>query len=372
MSSIICTVSRPTSSYAIEISRGLLVDEEKLFHCLECFPHRQIIITDSTVGSLYGEKLRLFLSKLGFELSLLSFPHGERFKTRQTKEKLENEMLRRGMGRDTTLLAMGGGVVTDLSGYLAATYCRGIPLIMIPTTLIGMVDAAIGGKTGVNVPQGKNLLGCLYQPHKVLIDPLLLKTLPERERKNGIVEMIKHGAIADAKYFEFLEKECFNLWTNEKVLQQAIRESCRIKKSIVEEEENGKKRDLLNFGHTIAHALETLTDYSLSHGEAVAIGIVVESWIALQMGLLDLLSFNRIKSLLNQFGISFKLPAEVPFQGMREILRLDKKSQKGEPRFVLLKGIGEPLSDDQSYSFPIEEGLLNQTINWMNHDLSNN
>ena len=254
---------------------------------------------------MYGEPLQRELASSGLEAFLFSFSNGEQYKTRETKEILENQLFEKGLGRDTCVIALGGGVVTDIAGYVAATYCRGIPHVMFPTSLLGMVDASIGGKTSVNVPYGKNMVGCIYQPRKVVIDLSTLISLPKKEFANGVVEMIKHGLIADCKLFEDLEKHSDELLAlNAVKLEQTIFESCRIKKEIVEqdEKENGKRR-LLNFGHTIGHALERLTHYSLSHGEAVAIGLLVESYLSVRLGILDQKSFERIKKILLQYGL---------------------------------------------------------------------
>ncbi|HEV8051302.1 MAG TPA: 3-dehydroquinate synthase family protein, partial [Parachlamydiaceae bacterium] len=242
-----CKIPSIASTYEIEIDHGV-VDNQT--YSLTSLASKFAIISDDIVGPLYARKLQQALSLHGSEVHLFTFPHGELHKTRTTKEMLENRLFVKGLGRDTCLIALGGGVVSDIAGYLAATYCRGIPLVLIPTSLLGMVDASIGGKTGVNVPQGKNLLGCIYQPKKVLIDPSFLKTLPKKELVNGIVEMIKHGVIADSAYFEFLEKQADKLLgPDSNQLVKAIFGSCCIKNGIVEqdEKENGKRR-LLNFG----------------------------------------------------------------------------------------------------------------------------
>ena len=232
--------------------------------------------------------------QLGLEAILFSFPNGEQHKSRATKEKLEDQLFEKELGRDICVIALGGGVTTDLGGYLAATYCRGVPLVMMPTSLLGMVDASIGGKTGVNTPYGKNLVGSIYQPKKVLIDPATLQSLPLKELRNGIVEMIKHGLILDRDYFTYLNEHADQLLELDlSILEKAIFESCRIKREIVEQDDRESgKRNLLNFGHTVGHALENLTHYSLAHGEAVAIGILVESHLAVQLGHLNSNDFD--------------------------------------------------------------------------------
>jgi len=365
---LICKIPCSSVHYDIEIGRGLLNCQVPY---LKSLASRFAIITDDNVARLYGELLRECLSSSGLEADLFSFLHGEQNKTRATKERLENQLFEKGLGRDTCVIALGGGVVTDLAGYLAATYFRGIPLVMIPTSLLGMVDASIGGKTGVNVLYGKNRLGCLYQPKKVIIDILTLKSLPKKELANGVVEMIKHGLIADGTFYEDLEKHSDPLLAlDSAVLEKVIFKSCQIKKDIVEQDEKEKgKRHLLNFGHTIGHALECLTHYSLSHGEAVAIGLVVESYLSVKLGALHHSSFDRIKNRLLQYGLSLQLPFRFPIQTLLDAMALDKKSLRGRPRFVVIDAIGSSLAYDSSYCTHVEESLIQHALQWMNDDL---
>lgn len=365
---LICKIPHSSYHYEIEIGSGLLKFQT---HYLKSLASRFAIITDDKIASLYGEQLQESLASSDLEVHLFSFPSGEQHKTRATKERLEDQLFENGLGRDTCLIALGGGVVTDIAGYVAATYCRGIPLVMIPTSLLGMVDASIGGKTGVNIPYGKNMLGCIYQPKKVVIDLSTLKSLPKKELANGVVEMIKHGLITDSKLFENLEKHSNQLLTlDSAVLEKTIFESCRIKKEIVEqdEKESGKRR-LLNFGHTIGHALERLTDYSISHGEAVAIGLLVESYLSVKLGILDQKSFDRIKKILLQYGLPLQLPSRFLIQTILDAMALDKKSLKGQPRFVMISAIGSSLVYDSSYCTHVEESLIKNALHWMNDDL---
>lgn len=355
----------------LTLGHNLLKDIDPLANLLKDMRKKIAIVTDNQTASLYGTALQQNLLSHGLEVFLFSFPNGEAYKTRATKEALENQMLEAQLSRDTCLIALGGGVTTDLGGFLAATYCRGIPLIMIPTSLLAMVDASLGGKNGVNTPYGKNMIGSIYPPIQVVIDLATLNTLPKKELSNGFVEMIKHGLIADESYFKYLEKHIDNLLLLEpKLLEKAVFESCRIKKNIVEEDEKDSgKRHLLNFGHTIGHGLEHLSHYVLSHGEAVAIGILVESYISMQMGHLNEQSFKRIWQLFLKYGLNLKLPSVFSYEVMLDALTRDKKSLQGNPRFVILQKIGSTVSFHSSHSIAIKDELLKQAITWMNDAL---
>ncbi len=364
---LLCKIREGSTEYLIQIGDGLVFSQTDYLRSLGS---RFVIITDDRVEALYGTKLLEFLRHNHLSVDLLSFPSGEEYKTRQTKELLEDLLFQKGFARDTCVLALGGGVVTDMAGYIAATYCRGVPLVMIPTTLLAMVDASIGGKTGVNVSFGKNLVGAIYQPKKVVIDRSFLKSLPLKEKVNGIIEMIKHALISDGAFFTYLEKNSLALLAlDPEAMERAIFTSCLIKKQIVEqdEKENGKRR-LLNFGHTIGHAIEKISSYKISHGEAVAIGLLVESYISLELGVLSLASFLRIKAILQAYGVPLSLPF-FSAEKMIEVMSLDKKSKKGEIRFVILAEIGFCLPCDFEFCAPIPESLLVKAFDWMSYDL---
>ncbi len=348
-------------SCEVVIGDAILAQQAPFFSTLAS---RFAIITDQKVASLYGQEMVYFLKGFSSKVELFDFPPGEIYKTRQTKEDLENQLFERGFGRDTCIIGLGGGVVTDIAGFLASTFCRGVSYVAIPTSLLGMVDASIGGKTGVNVPHGKNLVGTIYQPKKVLIDPLYLKTLPPHEVVNGCAEMIKHALIADDDYFLFLEKhvdEILDLKSS--IIVKAISKSCRIKQSIVEEDEREhSKRRVLSFGHTVGHALEVLTNYSLSHGEAVAIGMMVESEISTQLGFLAEDSLSRLRNLLKSFRFSLKVPRRYSLEMLMQAMAFDKKSKGGMPRFVTLQSIGNAMEHIDNYCIPIPKEILIRSL----------
>ena len=352
-----CAILPSSESYDIEIHSGSAWMQAEYISSLAS---RCAILTDSIVHELYGKKLLHSLKSSGVDTQLFHFPHGEAHKTRATKEILENQLLENGFNRDTCIITFGGGVVTDLGGFLASTYCRGVPLVMIPTTLLGMVDASIGGKNGVNSHGVKNAIGTLYQPKKVIIDPLLLHTLPRKEFLNGFAEMIKHGLVADPHYLQYLEEHSNDiLKLDERILRIALYESCRIKKEIVEKDAQEKDiRHILNFGHTVGHALEKCSQYTLSHGEAVSFGLLTESALSVQLGYLSQSDFERIQNILMQYGLHIPFPQHIPVKSLIEAMYSDKKALHNTLRLILLQGIGKPLHSKGNFCIPVHEELL--------------
>ncbi|NGX61105.1 MAG: 3-dehydroquinate synthase [Chlamydiae bacterium] len=317
---------------------------------------RVAIVTDTTVEKLVGKGIERELKEEGVEVALLSFPPGEREKSRARKEALEDALMERGWGRDVLVLGIGGGVVTDLAGFLAATYCRGVPLALIPTTLLGMVDAAIGGKVGVNTPFGKNLIGAYYPPTSIFVDPDLLSTLPEEEIRNGKTEMWKYGLIASKALLDRLEKGA---------LYEEIATCIAIKQEIVKKDarDSGLRR-ILNFGHTLGHAIETVSDYQISHGEAIAMGMIGEAYLSYELGYLARSEVDWIHELFRKEGFSLKLPPFDP-SAFFATLHRDKKGEGKKARFVLLEELGHVAPFDGEYCRFIEQPLLQKTLDWM-------
>lgn len=303
---------------------------------------RLSLITNSTVGGLYGDRVRSILAGAGCTVSYWEMPDGEEYKTLQSAAAVYDHMVGEGMERGSAVVALGGGVVGDLAGFVAATYMRGVPLVQVPTTLLAQVDSSVGGKVAVNHPRGKNLIGCFYQPRLVFADLQTLRTLPERELRAGLAEVIKYGVIWDPAFFGYLEQHLEQLLGLEPgPLVEAVRRSCAIKAKVVASDEREQNlRGILNFGHTVGHALESLTNYRVyRHGEAVAVGMVAAAVLAVNRGLMDAADKERLVALLRRAG----LPVSFPYPA-REILALlphDKKVLHGELRFVLPLKMGQ-------------------------------
>ena len=303
-----------------------------------------VIITDSNVAKLYGKKLLESFRLENLQVHLISFPAGEKSKSRKTKEKIENDMLKLSLGRDTCILALGGGVVGDVGGFVAANYMRGIPYMQVPTTLLAMVDSSIGGKVGVNTIYSKNSIGAFYQPEKVIIDLNFLKTLPKKELINGLTEVIKHALINDKDFFHFIEKNIDKILKCDlDVIKQAIKRSCEIKASIVSQDEKEKGiRRILNYGHTIGHAIESALNYRISHGKAIAIGMAFAAKLSSKKGFLHEGSAIRQNNLLEYIGMPHRLSHhKLTPRKILDHIQYDKKIVNGKINFVLLSSIGD-------------------------------
>lgn len=329
-------------SVQIEIKNGINLKIPKKLKNLN-LSDSFAIITDSTVKKLYGGKLLWNLKKEGFKAELFVFPEGEKSKTFSTVELLANQMVEKGFDRDSCIIALGGGVVGDIAGFLASIFMRGIPVIQIPTTLLAMIDSSIGGKTGVNLKSGKNLIGTFYQPEKIFIDPFYLKSLPLKHLRNGLTEAIKYGVIKSPALFKFIEKNIgkilkTNLHLDLKLIEKLITECVKIKTEIVKKDEKEKGlRQILNYGHTFGHAVEKMSSYTLLHGFAVSIGMVLANQKAIEKGLLKKADSDRIKNLLR----SSDLPVYTMHKPTLKNLLSDKKKHGKTLNFIFPKKIGK-------------------------------
>lgn len=337
---MIITIDLENRSYSLQIEKGCFQEAGAWVADL-WQPRRIALVTDEIVGPLYASSLIEDLSKRGFTVKQITIPAGEESKSFSQAEKLYGELLDFGLTRKDGLIALGGGVVGDLTGFIASTYQRGVPFLQIPTTLLSQVDSSIGGKTAINLPQGKNLVGTFYQPEGVLIDPDLLATLPLRRLREGLAEVIKYGAIADAKLFKTLE----DLKNEEDFLAHSVEiiaTCCSIKKNFVEKDERDLGlRFLLNFGHTIGHGIEQVTHYkSWAHGEAVAIGMNQITSVTENQGATEPGTLKRLQELLQKFHLPLQhVPWEI--DQLTAAISRDKKGESDQIRMVRLKKIGE-------------------------------
>ena len=331
------------SSHEIRIGHNIM-DRMVLLIAKNYKASRYVIVTDSNVNRLYGQTLLVAMTQAGFKASVMEIPAGESSKNMSTVMDITGRLLADGADRGTLLVALGGGVVGDLTGFVASIYMRSVPYIQIPTTLVGQVDSAIGGKTAVDLPQGKNLLGTFYQPRAVFVDLNFLDTLPDREFNNGLAEMIKYGIIEDEKLFQLLEEDMDAVKSRDSVhWVKMIETCCRIKKSIVEidEREQGLRR-ILNFGHTLGHALETVSDYALSHGEGVALGMVAAAKLSVKMQYLSEDELIRVEHVIAHAGLPTRILASFDPKAVIDCLKMDKKKKDDVIHFVLIKKIGMP------------------------------
>lgn len=312
------------------------------------FYERVVVITDSAVKKLYGNALEQYLVSDGFKVVMLEVGGGEEQKSLQTALGLYNQLSDVYAERTTPILALGGGVIGDLSGFVAATYLRGVPLVQMPTTLLAQVDSSIGGKVAVNHGQLKNRIGAFYQPSLVISDTASLGTLGSREFVNGLAEVIKSAAVWDSEFFTFLENSIDRIRALDgEALEETVVRSVRIKTEVVERDEKDLNlRNILNYGHTIGHAIETVSDFKTGHGEAVAIGMVAAARMSNKMGLFDSGELLRLTSLVERAGLPTEMPAleaEAAVQAMRH----DKKIHEGKLRFILPRTIGEVFATDE-------------------------
>lgn len=350
--------------YPVLVQRGLLSALSQ--HVSDIAPaYRYVIIVDETVFTLHADKFR---SGFPSDRSLfLTVPPGEREKTREQWARLSDAMLEWGAGRDTTVVAIGGGVVCDLAGFVAATFMRGVPVVQVPTTLLAMVDASVGGKTGVDTAAGKNLVGAFHNPSAVIVDPDVLSTLPGPVFRSGLAEMIKHGVLASESYFDALHATLDELAgdnaASAELLPQLIADSIGIKAAVViEDEREGGIRQTLNFGHTIAHAIELQAGYEMLHGDAVAIGMVVEAEIAASLGIANAEIVARIRDAASKAGLPTRVAANINLDAVLAATYGDKKARSGSARYSLPSRIGEMTIGDGAYSVRVADDIASAAL----------
>ena len=343
-------------SYPIHIGSGLL-DQADLYkkHIKGTFT---AVVTNETIAPLYADKVVKTLESIGQKVKLIVLPDGEAFKTWEVLQKIFDGLLENSADRKTTLVALGGGVIGDMTGFAAACYMRGIKFIQVPTTLLSQVDSSVGGKTGINHPLGKNMVGAFHQPQAVIADLDTLKTLPAEELAAGLAEVIKHGAIADAEFLSWIEKnqDALNK-CDPAAMEHAVRRSCEIKSQVVaQDEKEGGIRAILNFGHTFGHAIEAGMGYGAwLHGQAVGCGMVMAADLSVRVGSLSEAEASRLKKIIE----ALHLPTQPPKLGVdrfMELMSVDKKAEGGEVRYILLNGLG------QAKIQTVDDDLVIQTL----------
>jgi len=345
-------------SYEIHIGAGILSETAAALQPLK-LARRCAIITDDRVGPLYASRLQEILRGGGYEAACCVVPAGEPSKSLEQAARLYDQLLDAKLDRRSFIVALGGGVVGDLAGYVAATFLRGVPFVQVPTTLLAQVDSSVGGKVGVNLPRGKNLIGAFYQPRVVVVDTKTLESLPLREYRAGLAEVIKYGIIYDSKLFEQLEAQAERVFAKDLALmEKIIARCCEIKAEVVsmDEREDGL-RAILNYGHTIGHAIEAVTRYGeYLHGEAIAVGMVRAARLSQRRGHLGKDAAVRIQKILERYGFDLTLRIG-DLDSLLAAMKLDKKVQAGKIRFVLSKRIGEVLVTDEVTEADVREAL---------------
>jgi len=360
MTETLVTVGLNERSYPIRIRSGLLADigadlqEKKV-------ATRYGLITDEHVAGLYADRLMASLTAAGIQAELITFPRGEENKNLQTIATLASELARRGFDRSDGLIALGGGVTGDITGFLASIYMRGIPFVQVPTTLLAQVDSSVGGKTGVDIPEGKNLVGTFYQPQAVYIDTDVLQTLPPEELRGGLAEVIKYGVIHDADFFAFLDTKRDAVFAlKQDVISSLIARCCEIKAWVVEQDEReGGLRRILNYGHTIGHAVEAASGFQIIHGMAVGIGMCAAADLAVKTGCLSRQDALKIRALVASYGLPVSVPADLDRDAIKKYLLADKKTVGGRVFYVLPESIGKVLITDQVSSKDVDAVLRN-------------
>lgn len=356
------TAGGGTRNYAVRLGRGLLDSVGALATGAAPGARRWVVIADTTVGALYGE--RVCDSFGGAVPPLLTFPAGEVHKTRSHWSDLTDQMLALELGRDSGVVALGGGVTGDLAGFVAATYLRGVPVVQVPTSIVAMVDSAVGGKTGVDTPVGKNLVGAFHPPAVVLVDPEVVGTLPRRQRAEGLAEAVKHGAIVDADYARSIARSASALLDGEVgAVEAVVLRSIEVKAGVVgRDEREAGVREILNFGHTLGHGIEAASGYRMSHGEAVAVGMVLEARLGERDGRTRGGTADELAGILEAVELPTRLPAEIDTAAVEGYLDADKKVRAGQWRFVSLAELGRVDDRDGSWAHPVDRRLVREVL----------
>ena len=338
---MIVEVNLGSRSYRIVVASGALQSVGQRLRELR-LGSRAALVSDGAIMRLYGKTVVASLEAAGFTVTTIDVPEGEAAKTLTVAEHCWDQLLTAGLDRTSTVLALGGGAVGDVAGFAAATYMRGINFVQLPTTVLAQVDASIGGKTAIDHPVGKNMIGAFHQPRLVVVDPAVARTLPEREFRSGLAEIVKHGIVLDADYFAELERDLAPLAARDlDVLERIIGGSCRLKASVIERDEReAELRHVLNYGHTIGHALEAATGYArYAHGEAVSLGIVAEARLARRLGIADDETTARQERMLETLGLPVRAPS-IDVEPIVSAMARDKKAKDGRVPFVLAPRIG--------------------------------
>lgn len=353
-------------SYDVQIGRDLIPELVRdMKNGLAGAVRKFAVITDTNVEGLYGKPVLEALREAGLQAELFVFPAGEKSKVRKTKEVLEDAMLAKGFRRDCCVVAVGGGVVSDLAGFVAGTFGRGVPFVNYATSLLAAADASIGGKTAVDTELATNLIGLIYQPRKVYVDIDTWKTLPKEHIINGMAETVKHACLADRKFFDYIEEHVEQVLNCDPAVCGYISEkNCNVKYQVVMKDEKEKSlREILNLGHTVGRAIETVSGYRLLHGEALAIGMAAQVMLGCKLGFLTEDERDRVISLQEKIGLPVRIPDYIDREALIKKLYTDKKVRDGKLRFVFQKGIGEVMTfGDDVYARPTAEEEIREII----------
>jgi len=350
------------SGYPVRVGRGVLQDLPALLE--EHAPaHRYALVADARVLEHHGERITGRLAAAGVELTVHSFPPGEENKNRGEWARLTDEMLAAGIGRDGCILALGGGVAGDLAGFVAATFMRGIPVVQLPTSLVAMVDSSVGGKTGVDVPAGKNLVGAFHPPRFVLADTELAATLPRLERSQGLAEAVKHGAILDGSYLRSIVDGADALLDGDPAATASVvARSVELKAGVVSRDEReGGLRQILNFGHTLGHAFEAASSFQLPHGSSVAVGMVLEARLGVRLGVTAPGTAEALEGALRAVGLPTRPEAPVDPDTLLDLVSRDKKVRRGVARYVLLRVLGE-VDPGEGWSHAVDPAVVREVL----------